>query len=117
MRYMLLIHATEDYLANQTPEESAAIKSEYMTLVQELRENGTWIAGDPLELASTAKSVRVRNGERLVTDGPYAETKEYLAGYFMVDVPDVEAAVGIAARIPTAQRGTIEVRALSEAPT
>ena len=75
-----------------------------------LRDSGAFVAGDPLQPSATATTVKLRNGERLVTDGPYAETKEQLAGYYLIDVPTLDEALEWGARIPSARLGTIEVR-------
>lgn len=87
-----------------------------MQLVHELDGNGKYLAAAPLQSTSTATSVRVREGKRFVTDGPFAETREQLGGYYLVDARDLEEAIGIAARIPGARRGTVEVRPLVELP-
>ena len=82
--------------------------------MKDLSDKGQSLAGDELQPTSTATTVQVRNGERLVTDGPYAETKEQLGGYFLIDVDDLDAAIDIAARIPSVHSGSIEVRPLAD---
>jgi hypothetical protein len=107
VKYMLLIyldeHALDDTEREQCYRESAQ-------LAHQLDAAGQYLAAAPLEPSSTAISVRVRGGKRVVTDGPFAETKEQLGGYFLIDANDLDDAIAIAARIPMARRGTIEVR-------
>lgn len=104
MQYMLLIYAPAD--APRDP----ALRDAYMAFTQELSASGQMVAGDGLEGLDSATTVRVRDDETLLTDGPFAETKEMLAGYYLVDVPDLDAALGWAAKIPGAASGSIEVR-------
>jgi hypothetical protein len=104
MQYMLLIYSPAD--APRDP----AVRDAYMTFTEELGASGQMVAGDGLEGLDTATTVRVRDGETLLTDGPFAETKEMLAGYYLVDVPDIDAALKWAAKIPGAAFGSIEVR-------
>ena len=115
MRYILLIHGIEERW-NQLPEaERAAQYERYGKLNAEMQEHGHAVSGDELAPAAAAKLVRVRDGETSVTDGPFAETKEQLGGYFVVDC-DLETALAYAAKIPAAEGGTIEVRPLVEGP-
>jgi hypothetical protein len=111
MRYMLLVYLA-DQAMNDTEREQCYVDSARLT--QELDAAGKYLAAAPLQPVSTAASVRVRDGRPLVTDGPFAETREQLAGYYLVDVASQEEAVAIAARIPGARKGTIEVRAILE---
>ncbi|HXB73753.1 MAG TPA: YciI family protein [Candidatus Acidoferrales bacterium] len=111
MRYMLLVYRNEQELDETEREKCYA---EGIQLVQELNARGQYLAAAPLHLTSTATSVRVREGKRLVTDGPFAETREQLGGYFLIDARDLDEAMGIAARIPAARRGTIEIRPVIE---
>ena len=109
MKYMLLIYqdpATEP----KTPEEGAARTAEYGVFTQKIVASGELVGGDRLADPDTATSVRVRNNETLTTDGPFAETKEFLGGYYIVDVPDLDRATEIAAQIPGARSATVEVR-------
>lgn len=110
MQYVLLIHTDEAEYARRPQEELARSHAEYMQLAQDLQQRGALRAGERLRPVSTATSVRVRDGKTLTTDGPFAETREQLGGFYVVDVPDLDAAVKIAARIPGARSGTIEVR-------
>jgi hypothetical protein len=107
MRYMLLVYHTEQAL-DET--ERKHCYGESVQLIQQLHASGHYLAAAPLHLTSTATSVRVRDGKRLVTDGPFAETREQLGGYYLIEAPDLDEAIGIAARIPGARWGTIEIR-------
>lgn len=111
MRYMLLIYGDEHALNDAAREECYR---ESTQLAHELDSAGQYLAAAPLQPTSVASSVRVRQGKRLVTDGPFAETREQLGGYFLVDTKDVEEAIEIAARIPMASRGTVEIRPIIE---
>jgi len=116
MKYILLIHHDEQAWAKLGDAERQPILGEFMQLRQELSARGKYLAGAPLRPTSTATIVRLRHGKRLVTDGPFAETREQLGGYFLVDAKDLDEAIGIAARIPAARWGTIEIRQLAEVP-
>ncbi len=110
MQYALLIYgdpATD--LDPESPEGQAEFQ-QWFTYTQELEQAGVLRAGDPLEPATTATTVRERGGERLVTDGPFAETKEVLGGYYLIDVPDLDAALAWAAKMPNISYGAVEVR-------
>jgi len=111
MRYMLLIYLEEQALGET---ERQACYLESTQLAQELHSNGQFLAANPLHPTSTATSIRVRDDKRLVTDGPFAETREQLGGYFLVDVQNLDEAIGIAARIPMARKGTVEIRPVIE---
>ena len=113
MRYMLLI-----YLEEQTLDEAERMEcyAESAQLAQEIHAKGQFLAAAPLHPTSTATSIRVRDGKRLVTDGPFAETREQLGGYYLVDAKNLDEAIGIAARIPGAKKGTVEVRPMIELP-
>jgi hypothetical protein len=114
MRYALLIYASEQDWAGQTEEESQAVNQEYMTFTKDIIDRGLMKGGEALQPTSTATSVRVRNGDTLTTDGPFAETKDQLGGFYLVDCKDLDEAVEVAAGIPDARRGTIEVRPIME---
>ena len=109
-QYMLLIYGPAD--RDLSPEELQAEMPKWFAYTQELRDAGVMVAGDALQSADTATTVRVRGGETLLTDGPFAETKELLGGYYLLDVPDLDAALGWAAKIPSVGYGSIEVRPL-----
>jgi hypothetical protein len=111
MKYMLLIYQNEQALDDAT---RAACYGESVQLAQDISANGHYLGASPLHPTATATSVRVRNGKRMVTDGPFAETREQLGGYYLVDVADLDAAIDIAERIPGAKMGTIEIRPIVE---
>ncbi len=113
MRYMLLIDSDERAL-NET--ERQECYQESAELAHQIEAAGQYLAAAPLQPTSSAASVRIREGKRLVTDGPFAETREQLGGFFLVEAADVEEAISIAARIPVARRGTVEVRPVLEIP-
>jgi hypothetical protein len=114
MKYMLLIYHNEQDWNAQTDAEREQIYGEYRQLVQQLQSTGQYLAGDELQLATTASSVRVRDGKQLVTDGPFAETREQIGGFFIVEAKDSDEANSIASRIPSARNGVIEVRPVAE---
>ena len=111
MKYMLLIYQAE-HATNEAEREHCYVES--TQLARDLHSNGQYLAANPLHPVTTATSVRVRDGKRLVTDGPFAETREQLGGYFLIDAKDLDEAIGIAARIPAARRGTVEIRPVIE---
>lgn len=111
MKYMLLIYFDEKELGEA---ERQACYVDSTQLAQELESNGRYLAANPLQPVSTATSVRMRGGKRLVTDGPFAETREQLGGYFLIDAKDLNEAIGIAARIPMVHKGTVEIRPVVE---
>jgi hypothetical protein len=113
MKYMLLIYLGEDAMTEREREE-CYVKS--AQLAQELHANGQYLSANPLHPVATATSVRVRDGKRLVTDGPFAETREQLGGYFLIDAKDLDEAMAVAARIPAARVGTVEIRPVMEVP-
>ena len=113
MKYMLLIYADEKAW---TDAEREHCYQESTQLAHQLEAKGQYLAANPLQPVATATSVRVRNGKRLVTDGPFAETREQLGGYFLIDAKDLDEAIAIAARIPGAGKGTVEIRPVTEIP-
>ncbi len=113
MKYMLLIYNDP---TTWNPADGDKIMGEYMAFTQEIMDSGEMLAGDPLQGADTATSVRVRNGTRTTTDGPFAETKEVLGGYYIVDVKDLDRAIELAAKIPDARTATVEVRPVMDIP-
>ncbi|MCW3063069.1 MAG: YCII-related protein [Solirubrobacterales bacterium] len=112
MRYMLLLYTSTR--TEMTDEERAEALSAYVTYTQECQERGVYLGADPLDDPDTGRTVRVREGERLVTDGPYAETREWLGGYFMLDCRNLDEALELAAKCPNALRGSVEVRPIRE---
>jgi hypothetical protein len=114
MKYLLLIYLEEKQWAAHSETDKQQIYGEYRQLMQDLTTTGQFIGGSQLHPIATASSVRVREGKELVTDGPFAETHEQLGGYFLIDVKNLDEALGIAARIPSAREGTIEVRPIVE---
>ena len=113
MRYMLLIYGDEHALDETERQQCYRESAE---LAHQLHSAGQFLATAPLQPTATATSVRIRDGKRLVTDGPFVETREQLGGFFMVDARDLDEAIAIAARIPMARRGTVEVRPVIEIP-
>jgi hypothetical protein len=113
MKYMLLVYLDERSLSETERDECYRDSAQ---LAQELNASGHYRAAGPLQPSSTATSVRVRGGKRLVTDGPFAETREQLGGYFLIDAKDLDEAIVIASRIPVARLGTVEVRPVLEIP-
>jgi hypothetical protein len=114
MRYLLLIAGEESRIQGASDEEGAAIMKEYLEFGKTMAERGVLQGGERLHFTSDATTVRVRNGEVLTTDGPYAETKEQLGGYYLVDCKDLDEAIDVAAKIPGARVGSIEVRPIWE---
>ena len=110
MQYMLLIYAHETEMQKISPAEMEAIIKEYFAFTDDIVKSGQFKAGDPLESVTTATTVRVREGKTLTTDGPFAETKEQLGGYYLVEAKDLDEAIALAARVPGARFGSIEVR-------
>src|SRR5258706_950312 len=110
MQYILLIYETGAEAKARNKEESQRICGEYMTFTGSIKESGQMRAGEPLESASTATTVRVKSGKTVRTDGPFAETREQLGGFYIVEAKDLDEAVNIAARIPAAKTGSVEVR-------
>jgi hypothetical protein len=111
MKYMLLIYGDETAL-NESEREACYVES--TQLAHEIKSSGQYLAANPLHPTALATSVRMREGKRLVTDGPFAETREQLGGYFLIDAGNLDEAIGIAARIPMARKGTIEIRPVIE---
>jgi hypothetical protein len=112
MQYMLLIHDNEQAFQSLSEAERQSIYAEYRKFSEDIAASGHYVGGSELQPTSAATTVRVRNGKRLVTDGPFAETREQLGGYYLVEAKDLDEAIALAARIPSARSGTIEVRPL-----
>ena len=110
MQYLLMIYRSEAELGKMDPADRQKMSAEYGAFTQSIIQSGHFKAGDGLQPTSTATTVRVREGKIVTTDGPFAETREQLGGYYLIDAKDLDAAIGIAARIPGARDGSIEVR-------
>jgi hypothetical protein len=110
MQYLLIIYANEAEYAKIDPATSKKVMEEYGVFSQSIIQSGAFKAGDRLQPTTTATTVRIRDGKTLTTDGPFAETREQLGGYYLVEAKDLDAALAIAARIPGARFGSIEVR-------
>jgi len=110
MQYMLLIYDNEKVWTDMPEAESKQMFGEYMKFTQDIKASGQWIAGDALQPIHTATTVRVRNGKTTTTDGPFAETREQLGGYYLIEAKDLDEATQIAARIPSSRIGSIEIR-------
>jgi hypothetical protein len=110
MQYLLMIYRNEAELGKMGPAERKQMAADYGTFTQSIIQSGQFKAGDGLQPTSTATTVRVREGKTLTTDGPFAETREQLGGYYLIDAKDLDTALGLAARIPGAKTGSIEVR-------
>jgi hypothetical protein len=109
MQYLLLVYLEP----SAQPTDDAAIREmfdEYRVFTRSLQESGMFLGGEALQDVANSTSVTVRDGRRLVTDGPFAETKEHLAGFYLIEAPDLDAAIDVAARVPDAKIGTVEVR-------
>jgi len=111
MKYMLLIYADEQV---RTEAERDQCYQESAQFARELESKGQYIAASPLQPVATATSIRMRDGKPFVTDGPFAETREQLGGYFLIDAKNLDEAIDIAARIPAGQKGTVEIRPVLE---
>ena len=110
MQYLLMIYRSEAELGKLSQADRKNITAEYGAFTQSIIQSGHFKVGDGLQPTTTATTVRVREGKVLTTDGPFAETREQLAGYYLVDAKDLDTAIGIPARIPNAKNGSIEVR-------
>ena len=116
MRYILLIYGHEADAAKMTEAEGAAIMQAYYTYTQALTTAGVIVSGEPLQSVTTATTVRVRNGKRATTDGPFAETKEQLGGFYVLNCKNLDEAIEWAAQCPGAKDGSMEVRPIMELP-
>ncbi len=110
MQYMLLIQSAEELYPERGSEEFSEMMAGYGSFTQEVMEAGVFVAGDPLQGRETATTVRIRNGQKTVTDGPFAETKELLGGYYLLECQSLDEALGYAEKIPGAKYGSVEVR-------
>ena len=110
MKYLCLIYENEKNWETMAPAESEAIMNEYFSFTGNIQKNGKYVAGEALQPTATATTVRVRNGKVSTTDGPFAETKEQLGGFYLIEAQDLNDAIQVAAKIPSARLGSIEVR-------
>ena len=110
MQYLLLIYNNESDFAAMPEDEKQALFKDYHSFTAGIRESGHYLGGNPLQPVATATTVRVRDGQPMTTDGPFAETREQLGGYYLIEAGDLDQATGIAARIPGARTGSVEVR-------
>jgi hypothetical protein len=117
MKYLLSIYESEAAWESLPEAEQEKAFGEYMGLSADLRSSGKYVAAEPLQPVATASTVRVREGKTLVTDGPFAETREQLGGFYLIDVESLDEALAIAARIPGARTGGVEVRPVLPLPT
>jgi hypothetical protein len=116
MKYMLLIYDDEKAWASFSEKERQGYMGEYRQFTESIKASGNHVSSSQLRETAAATRVQLRNGKRLVTDGPYAETREQLGGYYLIEAKNLDEAIAIAARIPSARSGTIEVRPLVEYP-
>jgi len=114
MKYILLVHHNEQVLGNLSETELQQMRQESVQLANQINSNGKYVDAAPLHPASTATCVQVREGKRLVTDGPFAETREQLGGYYLINAENLEEAIGVAGQIPGARIGTVEIRPVIE---
>ncbi len=116
MKYLLLIYENEASFAGVSEAEQGKIFQEYMDYTGRIHKSGNYIAGEALQPISTATTVRVKDGKTLTTDGPFAETREQLGGFYMVEAKDLDEAIALAAGIPASRTGSIEVRPIMPTP-
>jgi hypothetical protein len=116
MQYLLLIYNRESDWEAMSEAEKGAIFKDYFSFTESIRGNGHYLGGNPLQGVATATTVRVRDGKTVTTDGPFAETREQLGGYYLIEAKDLDDAIGVAARIPGARMGAIEVRPIAPMP-
>lgn len=114
MKYLCLVYYDEDIINNMTSAEWKSLNSECEACGENLRDTGKMIGGNALHPSTTATSLRIRDGKPLITDGPFAETKEQLAGFYLLDARDLNEAIQLASKIPPARLGTIEIRPVRE---
>jgi hypothetical protein len=114
MRYMLIILGDESQYANLSAEEQAANGARWADYTKELVDSGAFVSGDGLQSVTTATTLRVENGERVLTDGPFAETKEQIGGFYVIECKDLDEAIDWAAKLPHAENGTTEIRPVME---
>src|SRR5262245_45581800 len=113
MKYMLLIYMAEDAM---NPQEREQCYSDSTQLCHDLQSKGQFVTASPLQPVTTATSVRIREGKRMVTDGPFAETREQLGGFYIIEAKNLDDAIAIAAKVPPAKKGTVEIRPMLDLP-
>jgi len=114
MKYLCLIYDEEAKMGSMSKSEADAFMGEYFSFTEDIKKSGHYLGGNALQPVQTATSVRIRNGKLSTTDGPFAETKEQLGGYYLIEARDLNDAIQVAARIPSSKYGTIEVRPIME---
>jgi hypothetical protein len=114
MKYLCLIYSQEAQMASMSKSESDALMSEYWAFTEAIKKSGHYVAGEALQPVHTATTVRIRNGKLSTTDGPFAETKEQLGGFYMIEARDLNDAIQVASRIPASRDGSIEVRPVED---
>jgi hypothetical protein len=114
MRYLCLIYDEEKKIAAMPKSEMDKFMTDYFAFTADIKRSGHYLGGEALQPVHTATTVRVRNGKASTTDGPFAETKEQLGGYYLIDAKDLNDAIQVASRIPSARLGTVEVRPIQE---
>jgi hypothetical protein len=114
MRYLCLIYDNEQQWSTMPKDQSDALMGEYGNFTQGIKKSGHYIGGEALQPTQTATTLRIRNGKISTTDGPYAETKEQLGGYYLIDAKDLNDAIQVASKIPSARLGSIEIRPIME---
>lgn len=110
MQFLCLIYEAESLMASRTEEENGQIFQQYMTYTDDIKSSGHFVGGEALQPISTATTIRIRDGESVITDGPFAETKEQLGGYYLLECNSLDEAIEQASKIPSAKYGTIEIR-------
>ena len=114
MKYLCLIYGEESAAGKMSQDDSAKMMAEYMAFTKDIQASGKYVGGNPLQPTATATTIRSRNGKISTTDGPFAETKEQLGGYYLIDAKDLNDAIQVGGRIPGAKYGSIEVRPIRE---
>ena len=114
MRYVLAIYENEKLWESMPEKEAQAVMGEYFGFTEGIKKSGNYVAGEALQPIATATTVRIRDGKRLTTDGPFAETKEQLGGFYLITARDLNDAIRVASRIPSARFGSVEVRPIKE---
>jgi hypothetical protein len=116
MQYLLLIYDAEKEWSSMSEAEQGKMFGEYMEFTRGIKQSGHYIGGEALQPIATATTVRVRNGKTVTTDGPFAETREQLGGYYLIEAKNLDDAIAVAAKIPSSRTGSIEVRPIMETP-